>query len=99
MVGSQAPARHYPLSTTHYPLPTSVQGDLNPRVRHGKAAGCRYIMDASSGGWDRTSGLLRFRQTLLPSELRRRTFSRRMDIPVRPEPAMGLEPTRIRITG
>lgn len=71
-----------------YILRESVQGDLNPRIHHGKVAGCqatswtRFV--ASSGGWSRTSGLPVFSGTLLPSELHRNMS----------EPAVGVEPTR-----
>jgi hypothetical protein len=45
----------------------SVQRESNPHIYHGKVAGYRYIMDAtSSGGWNRTS--------TLPSSAGRSTF-------------------------
>src|SRR5262245_63201343 len=63
----------------------SVQGDLNPRIHHGKVAGCQATSwtrvspkptdghsAGSSGGWGRASDLPLFRRTLLPSELHRK---------------------------
>jgi hypothetical protein len=49
------------LSQEHNPVIKSVQGDLNPRIHHGKVAGCRATswtrFTTSSGGWTRTSTL------------------------------------------
>ena len=41
------------LSRLSHTLNKSVQGDLNPRIHHGKVAGCRATSwTRSSGGWN-----------------------------------------------
>jgi hypothetical protein len=69
------------------PQLSSVQGDLNPRIRHGKAAGCHYIMDAPSNSAP-AAGV----EPAAFCASGRRSY--RLSYAGETGPAVGLEPTR-----